>query len=592
MNFNEQQLQFINAKTDGAYCVVAGAGSGKTTCLIARILKLVKDGIKQEDIMTITFTNNSAKDLRVKLAERGLDCVRVGTFHAICRRILTCEGIDTSKQLPQYEVENCFRKISKDMNYDEIMSYISYQKTNNIGIYDDYKGEPESHTREEMREFYKAYEELKNNKKILDFSDWLLKAIEILENKPNTYTIKYLLVDEQQDNDILQNKLMKLLCPSGNVTAIGDVRQSIYSFKGGSPQLFMDFDRNYDNATIINLDMNYRSSKNIVENANKFIRNYLGGFRYYSDSVAFNESNGEIKRISCIDTEEEAIKTVDRIEKSLNSGVSPSEIAVLYRLNKQSFYVENELKLREIPYHIESDNNFFNRKEVKVILCVLRLIVDINDDSAYETIYNTRCGAFNFLSKRLLSDIEDLAARDNISLYQASKYVRTEKTWQRKNLDSFINSVKDLIIQHQQDVDLTTIINNIIRVLKLRTFIEEKYTGDALDERLESLTALKSFVKGNTLESFLKFTYNTNKKTKKKADNEIALMSVHKSKGLEWDNVYLIGVADGEFPSKRSDDTGEEARLFYVATTRPKRNLYISEIGFGNKFTDEYFEQN
>ncbi|MEG1309836.1 MAG: ATP-dependent helicase [Bacilli bacterium] len=589
IEYNDQQKKVLEFK-EGACCVLAGAGSGKTASLVARMKCLVDSGTPGEDITAITFTNYSAKDLKKKKSKmKGLDDIRVGTFHAICKKILYDEGIDTSRQLPLYEIENIFKKIDKKAKCKEIMGYIAFQKVSGIDVNGSLIKDTEHYTAEELRVFYKAYELHKKKKKALDFTDWMIATIKILKEKPDKYAIKYLLVDEQQDNDILQNKLMKLLCPSENIMAIGDIRQSIYGFKGGSPELFMNFDKNYKNATIINLDINYRSCRNIVENSNSFMRKYLGDFRYYSDSIANNKKDGVVEKITSMTKEQEANSVASMIEKDIKMGIKPEDIAVLYRLNSQSFYIENELKTRNIEYHIESNNNFFERKEIKAVVCMLRLIEDLNDNAAYEAIYKTRCHPFNFLSNKLLNDIEDLAAKEDASLLKTSESVRVDKRWQRENLDRFIDILKSLVVQHKKHIGLSTMIKNIIKLLRLEEFINQNYEGDEVSERLESLEALKLFIKNNTLESFLKFIYSSEKTKIKKKSNQIQLMTIHKSKGLEYKKVYIIGIEDGKFPHKKCD-IDEEARLFYVGITRPKDELVLSQILEENKFIEEYFK--
>lgn len=590
IKFNNQQQKVINFK-EGSACVLAAAGSGKTACIINRIKKLVEDGTDESEILAVTFTNNSGNDLKKKLKKECLDRVQVGTFHAISKRILMSEGIDVSKQLPIYEIENIFKKIDKQAKCKEIMSYISLQKVSGNGILD-ITEDSEHYTVNELRNYYKAYEDYKTYKKAYDFTDWMLKAIEILKSsKGKIYTVKYLLVDEQQDNDIIQNQLMNLLCPSKNIMVVGDIRQSIYGFKGGSPNLFMDFDKRYPNASILNMDINYRSSRNIVQGANNFIKKYLGDFRYYSDSLPNNKNDGEIIKLMSLSKEEEGEKIADLISMDIKNGIKPSDIAILYRLNKQSFYIENELKKNNIDYHIEANNNFFERKEVKAIICMLRLLLNPEDDGAYEYLYKLRCHPFSFMSNNLLSQIIDLSAKKDISLLDASAYIRTNKNYERKNLDNFIDIYKSLLVQKQKGKDLLNIINNIIKLFRLHQYIEEHYEGDELEERLESLEATKSFVRNNTLESFLKFVYTSETTKRKIKSNEVQLMTVHKSKGLEFKKVYIL-VNNNDFPSKKALDSNnldEEARVFYVGITRAKEDLVFSVIGDNSLFVEEYF---
>jgi DNA helicase-2/ATP-dependent DNA helicase PcrA len=588
MKFNKEQLEAIN-HLKGAAMVIAGAGSGKSTVLVERVKQLIKNGAKGSDILVITFTDNSSKDLKKKFAENNIEGMVLGTFHSVCRRILINEGIDASKQLVDYQVENEFKKIDKNVKYKAVKSFIGYQKNYGVGVNDNFEYMESEYDEDTLREFYNTYENFKTKKHALDFEDWLLLTIDILKKNPNKYTYKYIMIDESQDNNKIQYELIKLLCPSNNTMVIGDFRQSIFSFRGSNPELFMNFNKVYTDAKIINLNVNYRSTNNIVDTSNEFIKKYYGDYEFYEDSIAKNKLNGDILQYDNVDKIQESEIIVNKIEAKLKKGTSPNEIAVLYRLNQNSFNIENELKKRDIPYHISStDGNFFNRKEINGIMCMLRLIDNPHDDMAYDAIYNTRMHPFTFMSNVLRDRIRDLSITKDISLFEASEFVKVDKTFQRKVLNDFNKIILDLIVQHKKKgKSLINLVDNIIILLKIPEFINTHYEGDALEERLESLTALKTFIRDNTLESFLKFVYGSNKSSKKCTKDDIELMTIHKSKGLEFENVFIVGVEDDKFPNKKAP-IEEEARLFYVASTRPKQNLYISQIGIGNRFVDEY----
>lgn len=593
IKYNEQQQKVVDFKK-GNCCVIAGAGSGKSTTLIGRVEKLIEDGTPLEEIMMITFTNNSAKDLKGKLFARHIDGVRVGTFHSVCARILGEEiaGFSTRKLIQQYMIENCFRKIDKKINIEEMLRAINYQKANMININDRYilKDFPD-YTRGEVKKFYQAYEDLKKEKGLYDFSDWLSMAMNVLEQDlTDKHTVKYLLIDESQDCNLLNHKIAKLLCPSGNIMMVGDVRQSVYGFRAASPEIFMNFDKHYDNATILNIDNNYRSNKKIVEYANNFIKQYLGDFKYYSDSIAVNQEEGNIERIASIGKSDEAEQIVSKIESDLMNGIEPNRIAVLYRNNSQVDSIERELKFKEINYHIEKNDSFFERREIKLIICMLRLIQDPTDDSAYEYIYKKGAYPLMFMTNKTLQEIIDTSASRNISYYEASDIIRFAKPYERKNILRFKEIYNSLSLQHKMNEELSVIMNNIIKLFRINDYINNNYEDDELDDRLEGLISIRKFVRNNTLESFLKFVYTDNNKNKTKANsNEIQLMTIHKSKGLEFDNTYVIGIQNGKFPSDKASDIGEEARLMYVAVTRAKNNLVLSEIGIDNQFMEEYF---
>lgn len=591
VKYNVEQLEVINSK-EGAFAVLASAGSGKSTVLVERVGRLIESGVNSDEIAVVTFTDNSSQDLKSKFKKKKIEGITTGTFHSICKRILISEGIDTSKQLAPYQIENEFRKIDEKVKFKDVMSFIGYQKNNGIGVNDDFIEKESDYTENELRDFYKSYEELKTRQHALDFEDWLILTVDVLNKKPNRYTFEYILVDESQDNNSIQNKLMKLLCPKGNVMAIGDFRQAIYGFRGSNPELFMNFKNQYKNAKVINLSMNYRSTKNVVENSNSFISKYYGDYEFYKDSVSSNKNNGNINLNTNCDKNEEAENIVEQIKEDLKNGVKPNDIAVLYRNNSNSFNIENELKKNNISYFISStDGNFFNRKEIACVMCMLRLIDNPNDNIAYDTVFSTRTYPFTYMKNTIRDKIRDLSAIKNISLYEASDMVKTETSNQRKSIDTFNDMITQLIIQHKKGVKLEVLVTNILTLLRMNSYIEDKYEGEQLEERMESITALKSFIRDNTLESFLKFVYGSGKSQKKCSKDDITLTTIHKSKGLEWKSVYLVGIQDGKFPSDRSNDILEEARVMYVAVTRAKENLTVSQIYEGNRFVNEYFEK-
>lgn len=601
IEYDKKQEQVIMHK-NGVAIVIAGAGSGKSTTLVGRVQKLIEGGVSESNIAVTSFSSESAKDLKNKLQKLGIKKATMGTFHSMCEKILIKEGIDTIKNKVSFQLDNILNNAYKKINYSnksltkgqlkDIKGFIGYQK-NNMLTYEDTFLEKESKFNEcELRELFKSYEVEKVKMGLYDWDDELIECYKILLKNPNKYTYEYILVDEAQDNNIVQNKLIKLLCPSQNIMVIGDYRQAIYKFRGADPSLFMNFNKEFPNAKVINLDFNYRSTSNIVNSANEFIKKYYGNYEFYSDSIPNNKNNGNINKITNYDKTEEAINIVDKIEESLNNGIKPNDIAILYRNNSNSFEIEKELKNRNIPYFVNSDDgNFFNRKEINCIMNMLKLIDNPHDNSAFKTILETRTYPITYIKKDVHNDIEykSASSNSNMSYYEASEYIRVERPKDADSLKKLREIIYDLILQHKNGIKLNKLIDNITMLLKMKIYIETNYEGEEIDERLESLNVLKSFVRDNTLESFLTFVYGTSKSNKKCEKDDIQLMTIHKSKGLEFKNVYIISIQDGKFPSEKVKDITEEARLMYVAITRPKENLTISQIYEGNRFVDEYF---
>lgn len=597
MKFNPQQQLAVNHISNPAM-VVASAGSGKSTVLIGRIENLVNNHkIPQENILAISFTRNTADELKAKLKSKDMEYVTVGTFHYMCARILSLNNYNVQNIIKPWQSKKCFENaLGQDTKIDEkeILSFIGYQK-NHMKTYEDnfaQKNISKKYSEIDMRKCFKEYEIYKKKMGLCDLDDYLPMCYEFLKNNKNhAYKWEYLLIDEFQDTNTIQYLLAKEWSANNNIMAIGDVKQAIYGFRGAVPELFMNFHNKNENTTVINLDTNYRSCDNIVKNSNRFIKKYYGSYVHYSDSIAHNKKDGTIERYSFNDRKEESISIVDNIELMIKEGSKLKDISILYRNNSHADYIECELKDRNIPYIISKDSSFFKRKEISAIMCYLRLILNSHDDGAFEEIYKFRSYPLNFFSDKILSDIKSESGKRNISLYESFLDFKYDKTWLKTNVKIFDDSIRRLKLQKEKQCDIISLIDNIKRVFKFEDYIDSKYTNsEEANERLDSIETLKKFIKGDNLNNFIDYVYSEDKNKDKNKNNKdaISLMTVHASKGLEFDNVFLVGVEDGKFPSEKSDLL-EEVRLFYVATTRPKTNLLISEIGYGNQFVDEYF---
>lgn len=589
IKFNDAQQKAVDFK-DGAVSVLANPGSGKSVVLLSRIEKLVKKySIPEREILAITFTRDVADHMIKTLENKGLHFVNVGTFHSVCGQILRKEGIDISPSnvIQEWQIDNCFKQIDQKADSKDIISFISYQKNHMVGVGDEFKEKDSAYSNDELRIFYKAYEDFKEREGLYDFDDYLLLCLDLLSNSQDKYTFEYILVDEHQDSNTVQNKLLEKWCRSGNLFVVSDPKQAVYGFRGGSIEYSMNFDRYWDNAKFINVGINYRSAKNIIEKSNNFIRKYYGDYKHYEDSIPYKQNNGEIKVSSYASREVEGVEVVDRIEKLIKSGADLNEIAVLYRNNSHADYVENELKRRGIEYDIANDGSFFKRREIAGILSFLRLLQDEEDDNAFEGVFRLRTHPLKYFSNNLLYDMQNYARDEGISLLQAAQEIHYPQTWHRTNIITFvrgINRIKDMLDDGEHVI---SVINEIVKTFKIKESINERYSNqEEREERLNSIEVLKSFVKGGNLEQFISYVYS-NTEQKKKKENAVRLMTIHRSKGLEFDNVFLIGVEDGEFPSSRGD-LMEEARVFYVGVTRSKENLWLSEIGKGNRFIVEY----
>ena len=599
MGFNKEQLEVINNNINGAMLVSASAGCGKSHTLIGRIKYMVESGINPSDITITTFTNDSATDLKKKLDKECIFDVNVGTFHSLCRNILIKEGYNIDKRPPaNYIFQNRFKalRLDKKILTNDIRSWIDYQK--NYGLnsssptfmdkdidYDEYN----------LRMYFKEYEKIMEEYKCYDYTDWLILAINVLlQDFEEKYTTKYLMIDEFQDSNVLQVKLMQLLCPSKNVVVVGDEKQCLYAFRGSNHGIMENFTKLYPNAKVVRLKTNYRSCKNLVEQGNVFARYYFGDSDLYADAESHNQTDGIIDTMAFENEEAQAIHVVRKVEQWLNEGVEPNDIAILYRNNKNAFEIENELKCKGIDYSISGNNSFFERTESKILLAILRLIQNTKDDSAVEELLMYRVDTLKYIKKPVGADIIDEADRRNIPLFKVcSSYSKADYNTKR-NLDTFVNNIKDLIVLHNDGLDLYSLVKKIIRLFNIVDYVENKYEEqEQIEERLESIDSFTKFIKGNTLDSFLTFVYTDivqGNKKKKTSKDQIMLRTVHASKGLEWKKVILVSVENDKFPNKKAD-IYDEACCMYVAVTRAEEEFVLCELGMGNTFTENYFEE-
>lgn len=595
IKFNNQQQEAVD-HLDGAMSVIASAGSGKTAVMIGRVEKLVREHrVFEHNILTVTFTRNSSNDLVRQLNNRGLHHVNVGTFHSVCGEILRKEGININPRnmIKEWQADNCFKKVDKSADTTDILNFISFQKNKMIDADGKFAKKDSIYSEQELRVFYKAYEDIKSKQKLYDFDDYLVLCLDIMKKSPNRYTFEYILVDEHQDSNAIQNELLSHWCKSGNLFVTGDYRQNLYAFRSSDNDYIMNMNKYWKDAQTMNIFINYRSVKNIVENANRFIKKYFSDFEYHTDAKAHNQENGHIEVNSYVSRACEGDGIADKIQKLISDGTQPKDIAVLYRNNKHADFVESQLKRRKIGYEIANDGSFFKRREVAGVLSILRLAKDNDDSNAFEGVFRLRVDPLKYFSNVILRDIQNSADEKDISLLSALSKTRYSQPWHMKNAATFqryISRIQDMIY----DKDLSDVIDEIVKLFNFHGMMNEKYTHrPEREERKESIETLKLFAKGSNLEEFLEFAYSDSGKKKETKENAVQLMTIHRSKGLEWDNVFVIGVEDGEFPSQREgamNDIEEEARLMYVGITRSKENLWISEIGKDNQFIREYGE--
>ena len=614
---NEAQLKPALHK-DGPLMVIAGAGSGKTRVLTYRIAHLMSEGIDSFSILALTFTNKAAREMKDRIAkivgESEARNLWMGTFHSVFARILRSEAhyLGYPNSFSIYDIQDSEKlissiikefKLNKDIyKFRQIRARISSYKNSLITVkaYFDNQ-ELQEYDREskrpELGKIYREYVERCFKAGAMDFDDLLLKTNELLNLFPEVLfkyqeRVKYILVDEYQDTNHSQYLIVKSLADKyQNLCVVGDDSQSIYAFRGANIQNILNFSKDYPDSITYRLEQNYRSTKNIVNTANALINRNQNKLE---KKLWTNNSEGDkvvIQRCPT-DTEEGRFVSENIFETSMQYQLSFDDFAVLYRTNAQSRSIEDSLRKRNIPYRVYGGVSFYQRKEIKDILAYLRLIVNSNDEESLKRIINypTRGIGQTTIDKLILA-----TKSNDCSLYNVIEKINdisiNIKNGTKSKLISFYTMIESLKIQSKKlnaydlAFDLTRkigIIDELKKDMGPESIsrienVEELLNGirDFVDGQMEIVDAKASIVE--FLEDVTLATDFDNEIVDKKS---VSLMTVHLAKGLEFKNIYIIGLEEDLFPSAMSinsrEDLEEERRLFYVAITRAQERLNIS----------------
>ena len=603
-SLNKQQLTAVNCD-EGNKLVLAGAGSGKTRVLTYRVAKLIKDfNIRPSDILALTFTNKASREMKerieslLRISSQGL---WFGTFHGICRRILKIhwKEAELSERFTILDSQDQLRlvkRIIKTNNLDEklydaksIQSFINRKKDN--GIRSNQTSEKDD---EVYILVYKEYESILKQTFSVDFADLILKTYELLLNHENILSyyvkrFKHIMVDEFQDTNLLQFKLLKLLNNNtGSMYAVGDDDQSIYGWRGALSKNIKNFTDQFIDVEIFKLEQNYRSTDKILKVANSLIthnKNRLG------KELWTNTSRGEqVKIFEAYNNDEESSFIVDKIKMLVRDGYKKSEIAILYRNNFLSRRLEEELNGRGIPYIIYGGFRFFERAEIKDMIAYLRIVVNPDDDAAFErTINNPPRG----IGQKTIDIIRGLAKESNSSLWKTIKLFQDKEhkditTRVKTSLLNYIGIIED-IASDINDLSLDEILIRIYKDSKLKTYFSEQKGEESISkqENIEELfVTAENFIRNNIdseniVDEFLDNAALEAGDYQSKLDEDpVQLMTIHSAKGLEFPVVFLTGLEEGIFPNENrksgNDFLEEERRLCYVAITRAMKLLYIT----------------
>ena len=620
---NEQQQQAVEEKF-GPILVLAGAGSGKTKVLTSRIANLVESGVNPYDILAVTFTNKAAKEMQQRLSNYlGEDVVRrmwVGTFHNICGRILrrdlenykTKDGRSWDNNYVIYDdtdtktvIKNALKKLNLDeKSFDPkmIKSVISNAKNKMQDAYA-FSTTARDYQSDKIAQVYYEYEKQLSLNNALDFDDMLMLSVNLLKENPEVrekYANRFLhiLVDEFQDTNKAQYDLINMLYPSdgskdtiGSLCAVGDVDQSIYSWRGADFKIILNFQKDYKNTKLIKLEQNYRSTANILDAANAVIIN--NNERMEKNLYSQKGSGSKIKTFEAGDDYEESSYIAGKIR---NLGVSLDDIAVLYRTNAQSRGIEEALMSNSIPYKIVGGLKFYDRKEIKDIIAYLKLIYNHDDSASLRRIINTPKRSIGDTTVNKLAAIADerecsifyvLDDIENLDDFNAATKAR---------LIAFRDMIKEFS-RNQNSVELSEFVPIVLERSGYMAELREENSIES-QSRIENLQEFVNVVKEFEADEFLgdeeddlgllgnflsQVALVSDIDQLNEDDKSVTLMTLHAAKGLEFSVVFLAGLEDGMFPHSRSIAFGapsgeleEERRLMYVGITRAKDDLYLS----------------
>ena len=594
--------------TEGPLLVLAGAGSGKTRVLTHRIAYLIEEkNVNPWNIMAITFTNKAAAEMRERvnsIVGFGAESIWVSTFHSSCVRILRrhIEFLGYSTNFTIYDGDDqktLMRQVFKKMDIDPkqfkergVLSAISSAKDKMITP-EEYELNAGGDFREKkVAQIYKEYQkELKKNN-ALDFDDLIVRTVELFQNNPQVLDyyqerFRYIMVDEYQDTNLVQFKLVDLLAAKyRNLCVVGDDDQSIYKFRGADIENILSFEKAFPGAKVIKLEQNYRSTQNILNAANEVIRNnrgrknktlwtandegFLVGFKQFD--TAYEEADSIVKDI-CRVKEEESLEY--------------SDFAVLYRTNAQSRLLEEKCILHNVPYRLVGGVNFYQRKEIKDILCYLKTIANGQDDLAVQRVINVPKRG---IGATTIGKITIFASANGMSFYhallRAPAIPGLGKT--ASKIGVFTEQIEDFKAR-LSELSLKELIEEVLentgykKELESEGEIEAETRLQNIEELINKAVSYSESEENPTLDGFLEdVALVADIDNMDESENRIILMTLHSAKGLEFPCVYLSGLEDGLFPSSMSimsddrDAVEEERRLCYVGITRARQRLMLT----------------
>lgn len=621
-NLNPEQRKAVEY-TGGPQMIIAGAGSGKTRVLTYKIAYLLQNGYDPESILSLTFTNKAAREMKeriVLLIGDEAEKLWMGTFHSIFARILRVEAkkLNYDPNFCIYDREDSVSQVSfliEYLGYGNVEGITASSVQHRISNLKNQMIMPDNYAiniaktplEKKIAELYSEYNKRLRENNSMDFDDLLLKPIELFNENPKVLQkyskqFKYILVDEYQDTNKAQYELMKLLnAGKGKICVVGDDAQSIYGWRGADIRNILDFEKDFAKSKTFKLEQNYRSTKVILRAADSVIKNNT---QQIPKTLWTENKEGElITLIRCSDEKDEAIQIAKQIKKEITTRkLSLNDIAILYRLNSQSRALEDAFRRAKIPYKIIGGVEFYRRKEVKDLIAYLRVLSNQQDEESLLRIMNFPQRGIGSTS---ISKMIAFARKLNINLFTTmSRVFEVIEVKERiqKNVKQF-KLLLDKYIELKTKLALPELIHTLIDELGVLKIFKDENSPESMaryDNVQELLSAINDFAKQNpkaTIEDFLAdVSLVSGVDQFDQQNNSVTFMTVHAAKGLEFPIVFISGLEEDIFPLNQKFDSDakseEERRLFYVAITRAEKKVYLTyarsryrfgEVAYQNK---------
>lgn len=605
MNFNKSQLKAINTM-EGNTIINATAGSGKTSVLVERIKTMIDNGIYPNEILAVTFSRKAKENMENRLNKLcSSNNVSFETFHSLALRIIKAEyGDKYNVWTLQWQKEKALFEICKayglcsvqdDLEYNDIMKFIAMQKRNRLksdcDLEDIIHINNLPYSDKVMKNIWIDYEEYKQSYSYIEFDDFINIVLDLFDKKEDILDLyqskfKYVLMDEAQDvNKSQWEFISKIALANNNFFIVGDMLQSIYNFMGGSSKYMMVFDEQC-NTQVINFNMNYRCSKDIVELSNTFASHLLESkHRNYIEAESNNNYYKKPEISSFSNCKEELANIINNIQriKNENKDYTYNDFAILARTNAQLQKYQLDLSNSNIPFDIQDGKLFTEQYEIKLLLSYLKLSNNLLDNDAYEFCYNK---PNRWLDKKFLEETYNKLNQANGSLYNAM-FLIDRRNWKFRNgIDELAMVINAL--QNKRFKNVGDMIKYLRTILNIDKFVSKgKENVDGTFQQIENMDSFQNMCEEYKTVNELLFNLDRmNTEVRKNIGKDsIKLLTIHKAKGLEYKNVFIVGVNEGLLPHSKAlteEERRSEERLMYVAITRAEKELYISSTKFYN----------